>query len=180
MQPFSLPRHWRRRRPGFCGFWLRWCRRRRFRYDRTTTFEAPDIPGAQDVIAWFGYWPTFHDAEVLSISFDRLSGCLVSVHAFEMTTEVDRSGRYVLVKHAVVTFCMEGFPVDKSGISNTRIEFFNCQNVLSSACVNRLPEGYELVLEGCHGVDGSIVCEHMSVSLEPGIPPGSMYQRSEP
>jgi hypothetical protein len=56
---------------------------------------------------------------------DRLSGCLVSVHAFEMTAEVDRSGRYVLAKHAVVTFCMEGFPRDESGISNTRIEFFN-------------------------------------------------------
>jgi hypothetical protein len=28
-------------------------------------FEAPDIPGAADVIAWFGYWPTFHDAGVL-------------------------------------------------------------------------------------------------------------------
>jgi hypothetical protein len=78
-----------------------------------------------------------------------------------MTAEIDSSGRYVLAKHAVVTFCMEGFPVDKSGISNTRIEFFNCQNVLSNACVNRLPEGYELLLEGCYGVDGSIVCERM-------------------
>ena len=78
-----------------------------------------------------------------------------------MTAEIDSSGRYVLAKHAVVTFCMEGFPVDKSGISNTRIEFFNCQNVLSRACVNRLPEGYELLLEGCYGVDGSIVCERM-------------------
>jgi hypothetical protein len=143
-------------------------------------FEAPDIPGAQDVIAWFGNWPTFHDAEVLSISLDRLSGCRVSVHAFEMTAEIDSSGHYVLAKHAVVTFCMEGFPRDESGISNTRIEFFNNQNVLSSASINARPEGYELVLEGCHGVDGSIVCERMRVSLEPGVPQGSMYQRSEP
>ncbi len=143
-------------------------------------FEVPDIPGAQDVIAWFGYWPTFHDAEVLSISLDRLNGCRVSVHAFEMTAEVDSSGHYVLAKHAVLTFRMEGFPRDESGISNTRIEFFNSQNVLSSANVTRRPEGYELVLEGCYGVDGSIVCERISVSLEPGIPQGSMYQRSEP
>ena len=105
-----------------------------------TMFEAPDIAGAQDVIAWFGYWPTFHDAEVLSISLDRLSGCRVSVHAFETTAEIDSSGHYVLAKHAVVTFCMEGFPRDESGISNTRIEFFNNQNVLSSASVNARPE----------------------------------------
>lgn len=141
-------------------------------------FETPDIPGAQDVVAWFGYWPTFHDAEVLSISLDRLSGCLVSIHAFEMTGEVDSRGRYVLGKHAVVTFCMEGFVRDESGL-NTRIEFFNGQNVLSSAGVNRRPEGYELILEGCHGVDGAIACERMSVSLEPGLPQARIYQPSE-
>jgi hypothetical protein len=135
-------------------------------------FEAPEVPGAKDVIAWFGYWPTFHDAEVLSISLHRLSGCRVSIHASEMTTEVDSSGHYVLAKHAIVTFLMEGFPVGESGISNTRIEFFNHQNVLSNARVNKRPQGYELVLEGCYGVDGSIICERMSVALEPGVPRG--------
>jgi hypothetical protein len=146
----------------------------------TAMFEAPEIPGAQEVIAWFGYWPTLHDAEVLSISLHRRSGCRVAIHAFEVTREIDQSGHYAVAKHAVVTFCMEGFPRDEGGISNTRIEFFNDQNVLSSASVNTRPEGYELVLEGCHGVDGSIVCERMSVSLEAGVPPGSIYQRSEP
>jgi hypothetical protein len=141
--------------------------------------EAPDVPGAKDVIEWFGYWPTFHDAEVLSISLDRLRGCRVAIHAFETTAEVDRSGHYVAVKHAVVTFSGEGLPRDENGISNIRIEFFNHQNVLSSASVHkRPPEGYELVLEGCYGVDGSIVCERMSVALEPGVPSGSMYERT--
>jgi len=120
-------------------------------------FEAPDIPGAQDVIEWFGCWPTFHDAEVLSISLDRLTGYRISIHAFEVTADVDSSGHYVLAKHAVVTFSMEGFPRDESGIANTRIEFFNQQNVLSCVSVKRRPEGYELALQGCYGVDASIV-----------------------
>src|SRR5579885_1664987 len=133
-------------------------------------FEAPDVPGAQDVIEWFGYWPTFHDAEVLSVSFDRLSGCRVSIHAFEMTPEVDSSGHYVLAKHAIVTFSMEGFPMDECGISNTRIESFNHKNVLSSASISRRPQGYELLLEGSYGVYGSILCERMSVAVQPGVP----------
>ena len=54
-------------------------------------FEAPDIPGATDVMAWFGYWPTFHDAEVLSIHLNRSSDSEVSLYAFEMTPEVDRA-----------------------------------------------------------------------------------------
>lgn len=49
--------------------------------------EVPDIPGAKDVSAWFGYWPTFHDAEVLSISLDRANGCVVSIRSFESRIE---------------------------------------------------------------------------------------------
>ena len=31
--------------------------------------EHPDVPGADQVIRWFGYWPDFHDAEVLLDGF---------------------------------------------------------------------------------------------------------------
>jgi hypothetical protein len=124
-------------------------------------FEAPDIPGAADVIAWFGCWPTFHDAEVLSILLDRSAGSRVVIHA-------------VSAKHAIVTFRLEGFPRDQYGMTNTSLEFFSGQNILGSASVNKIPGGYELLLEGCCGVEGSVVCERMSVELEPGVPEGSM------
>jgi len=43
------------------------------------------IAGAQELYDWFGYWPGFHDAEVLKL---RLSvgepSCMV-VHTWEMT-----------------------------------------------------------------------------------------------
>src|SRR5262249_21269440 len=116
---------------------------RRIRYDQNTMFEAPEIPGATHVIAWFGYWPTFHDAEVLSITLDRLLGCRVAIHVFEMTPEVDSRGHYASAKHAVVTFCLEGFPQGQYGITNTRIESFNHQNVLSGVSVKKRAEGYE-------------------------------------
>jgi hypothetical protein len=133
--------------------------------------EIPEIRGAADVVTWFGYWPTFHDAEVLSSCLDRSGESRITIHAFEMTPDVDSSGHYVLAKHAVVTFCLEGFPQDQHGITNTRIEFFNHQNVLSGATVNKTPEGYELVLEGIYGVDGSIHSKRMSVKVEPGVRP---------
>ena len=132
--------------------------------------EIPDIPGAAAVVAWFGHWPTFHDAEVLSIFLDRSGESRIAMHVFEKTSDVDSSGRYVLTKHATVTFCLEGFPQDQQGITNTRIEFFNHQNVLSGATVTKTAEGYELALEGIYGVDGSFHSERMSVKLEPGVP----------
>ncbi len=97
----------------------------------------------------------------------------MSIHAFEMTAEIDAKGRFVVDKHAVVIFRLEGFPKDQQGIKNTQIAYFNQQNVLSSARVEKITEGYELILEASYGADGSIVCERMSVSLVPGIPPDS-------
>jgi hypothetical protein len=132
--------------------------------------EAPDIPGAVNVIAWFGHWPTFHDAEVLSIWLDRTAGCLVAVHAFSKTAETDASGHFVLDKHAVVTFVLEGFPQDSSGIVNTNIAGFNHQNVLSGLTVNRNGDWYELSLEGIYGVDGVISATQMRIEIAPGIP----------
>jgi hypothetical protein len=133
-------------------------------------FTAPDIPGAIGVIEWFGHWPTFHDAKVLSITLVRSGESRVVIHAFEITSEIDSTGHYVLAKHSRVTFCMEGFPLDRCGITKTRVDCFNHQNVLSSAAVKKTPEGYELMLEASFGVEGSISCERMSVKIEPWNP----------
>src|SRR5208283_375337 len=109
-------------------------------------------------------------AEVLSITLDRSGGSRVVIHAFEMTPEIDATGHYVLAKHAVVTFFLEGFPTGPQGITNTSLAYFNAQNVLSSSSVNKTAKGYELVLEASYGVDGLIACESMSVKIEPGWP----------
>jgi hypothetical protein len=132
--------------------------------------ETPDIPGANDVVAWFGYWPTFHDAEVLTITLNRSGTSQVVIHAWRRTSEVDPRGYYVLDKHAAVTFSVEGFPLDEEGITQTRIDYFNHQNVLSSAWIEKTSQGHMLRLDGIFGVDGSISCKHLSVKLEPGVP----------
>jgi hypothetical protein len=137
--------------------------------------EIPDIPGAEDVVRWFGYWPVFHDAEVLSITLNRSTGAMVEIHTFERTAELDTRGFYVLAKHAIVTFILEGFSLNQDGIATTRIDYFNHQNVLSSAGVEKTAEGYKLVLEGCFGVDGVIGGENLSVKLRPGIPSDGIY-----
>jgi hypothetical protein len=128
---------------------------------------APDIPGAAEVVAWFGYWPAFHDAEVLSIALNRSGASQVAIYTFETTRDVDPSGHYILVKPAMITFRLEGFPQDQQGIVNTRLEFFNHQNVLNGVSVRPIAGGYELILEGIYGVSGSLCCERLSVALEP-------------
>jgi hypothetical protein len=84
----------------------------------------------------FGRWPSFHDAEVLHASFDR-SGeegptLVLAIHVFEMTSEVDAGGCYVLKHHTEVTMRF-------TRINLTRFEGFNEQNVLWSFDVEEIP-----------------------------------------
>lgn len=138
--------------------------------------EIPDIPGAADVVRWFGYWPSFHDAEVLAVALHRSRSSIIEIHAFEMTSEVDARGHYVTTKHAIVTFLLDRFPINPEGNATTRIDYFNQQNVLSGFDIKKLPDGgYKLTLDGCFGVDGSLRCEQLSVKLQPGIPEDSVY-----
>ena len=96
-----------------------------------------------------------------------------------MTSEVDRMGYFICAKHAIVTFHMEEFPSMKAS-DGTRIEWFNGQNVLSGASVIEIAGGYGLVLDSTYGVDGTIYCQNLSITVEAGIPSGSIYERLAP
>jgi hypothetical protein len=134
--------------------------------------EPTDFPGAEDIIGWFGYWPSFHDSEVISISLERPGICRVVVKTFEMTREIDTNGGYKLVKHATVTFVLEDFPIDRSsGLTPVRIEGFNHQNMLNGIVVTKTQAGYELMLEPVFGVDATIAAARLRAELKPGVDP---------
>jgi len=42
----------------------------------------PPIAGAEAVVAWFGLWPSFHDAETLSLETNRRATSLIRLHAW--------------------------------------------------------------------------------------------------
>src|SRR5262252_5018393 len=88
------------------------------------------IPGADKLIAVFGYWPSFHDAEVHSMNLDRRPQAdgygptlEAMIHAFEMNSEVGADGCYVLRHHVLVHFRFHD-------VVELQLEAFNCQNVL--------------------------------------------------
>ena len=69
--------------------------------------ELGTIEGAKNLRDWFGYWPSFHDAEVILLHLNRSDASTLAVHTWEMTKEVDEKGFYVLAKHVVVEFVMK-------------------------------------------------------------------------
>jgi hypothetical protein len=119
------------------------------------------IPGAEQLIAWFGAWPTFHDAEVLDLSLKREGQSCVRVHAWRMTAEIDSTGHFVLDHHVIVSFWFED-------ILDLELTAFSGQNVVSGLTCEKTEHGFKVTMFPCFGVAGYIEAERISVSFEPG------------
>ena len=130
------------------------------------------VTGGAELLAWFdGHAPRFHDAEVLSIAFDRVGpSCILRVHGFEMTSAVNADGFYILKSHALVTFQFEG-------VTAMQLDDFNHQNALMGLSIVRASnEGFRIELDPAYGLSGSIECRSLSIGVEPGVPSGSQYE----
>ena len=119
----------------------------------------------------FGYFPSFHDAEVLRIILNRESvGILptleAEIYVFEITSQVV-DGKYVCEKHTRVTFQFHE-------IDGLILEGFNNQNVLQGLSIKDISDHqlenlkFEVGIEGNFGVEARFKCRSIKiVSVEP-------------
>ncbi len=95
----------------------------------------PDIQNSQALTAIFGEWPSFHDAEVYSLSLHRHfregASLETTIHLWDMTNEVDARG-YFGVKNNTLTVLRFG------GIVLEVLRDFNHQNVLSELYISEI------------------------------------------
>jgi hypothetical protein len=125
--------------------------------------DAKNLPGADGLIAWFGRWPSFHDAEILSLKLNRLGSSCARIHTWDKSRENDAQGLYKTNKHCTVTFLLEE-------ISDLELADFNSQNVISSLEIIKQQGGYRLSFSPCYGLAGYVVAKSISIKFEPGIP----------
>jgi len=126
------------------------------------------ITGADQVTKIFGYWPSFHDSEVIRVELVRgdpsVSGPIVlaDIHAFEMTDEIDSEGLFILRKNTLVSLRFEG-------IDHLKLEGFNHQNTLSGLAVIDIRSkqmenlAYEVFFDGSFGVHCEFMCHDVRV-----------------
>jgi len=130
---------------------------------------------------WFGSWPSFRDAEVLSMHLDRRSsekGCgsklTVRIHAYEMTSEVDERGRYKTIKHVIITLEFEG-------VQEIVLDDFNCQNSLWDLSLEEtVDEDRQPALGVSFRPNFGVRCDFCCMlarvkSIEPGKPDEGIY-----
>ena len=136
--------------------------------------ERVRIGGAEQLTAIFGYWPSFHDAEVLWIKLDRQPYIVrygptleALIHTHEMTSEVDSAGFYVLRNHVLVHMRFEG-------VDQLHLEGFNHQNALGELALTDLRDRqmewirWEVKFASSWGVGASFQCYSVEVvSVKP-------------
>jgi hypothetical protein len=133
--------------------------------DRVDFEEHKEIDNAKLVIDHFGYWPTFHDSEIISIIIQRTldkatSSATLRVYSFEMTDQMV-GGHDQLVKHCF-------FDVEITDLIKTEIDGFNHQNAVLALEFGRDGENVFCNIVSTYGVDGYIGGKKIRIKrLEP-------------
>jgi hypothetical protein len=128
-----------------------------------TTDEAPPgIINSEAVVSAFGYWPSFHDAEVHRVELtrgnvDQEPSATLVVHAFATDGTVDEMRRYRVVTSVLITLrCL--------GVIESELHDLGSQNVLSCLVFEPMDtERVRVTLGPCFGLWGSLVCRQIRV-----------------
>lgn len=121
-----------------------------------------ELTGAETVRQWFGSWPNFHDAEVISLSLARKGQSVLRVYP------------YYPHKPATVDFIFEN-------VTDIELQDFTGQNVIMSLRIEIATDQngdkvYRLVLGPCYGLAGKIDARSLRVELSPGKSPDGVSQ----
>jgi hypothetical protein len=104
---------------------------------------------AQSLYGWFGCWPSFHDAEIPPLHLNRTHSSYMAVHTWHMSPDTDEKAFYILQKHVVVEFVLEG-------IADWEVVQFNHQNVPGNLSIEKKNDGFASILWPCYGLAGRI------------------------
>ncbi len=102
------------------------------------------IPGAQELYDWFGYWPDFHDAEIVKFSLEAAGPSSLVIHTWEMTNRVNEQGYYETTKHAVVNF-------ELNSVVNVSLVDLWEHSILLDFGVDRTEAGFRLSFSAAYG-----------------------------
>lgn len=123
--------------------------------------QVPALDGASKVLEAFGYFPTFHDGEIIDLHLNRNTtpekdyptvSIDFTLHGWELTSEITESGHYRLIKHHLIKFQFDH-------IDGVDLRYFNHQNVISGLSITKIepPTDHALLqveFGSCYGIEG--------------------------
>ena len=122
------------------------------------------ITNAEAIYQHFGYWPSFHDAEITKVTLEAHPGYWPSAtfvfSAFEITKEVEEIGYYKHTKQCLIEFQF-------TGIQEMEFDYFNHQNVILNLLLEKSGDFIKCTFDPSVGLDAVIIAEKLAVSLTP-------------
>jgi hypothetical protein len=129
------------------------------------------VENREALIHALGEWPTFHDAEVISVSLNRgdPSGPVLTleVYTFTVSSQTDSRGWFVKPREVIVV-------MEFLDVSSATLMDFNAQNVLSSLRIfedSTTPESFlKVVLSPLYGLSAEFNCQRARVRSVKELP----------
>lgn len=121
------------------------------------------LEGGPALCAWFEGIPSFHDATLKELELRQGAPGRLVAHTFQMGSEVDAEGQFLLTKHVIVTLTI--FDLVEVQLS----EFMEI-GIIYSLDIEKDREGTILSFDSSYGVHGRIKAKRIVVSFEPGKP----------
>lgn len=116
------------------------------------------------VLSALGRWPTFHDAEVISLNLRRSTGgtgadLLLDVHVRDYAPRNEGTTQFEMActASALIGLCF-------LDVADVKIEEFNGQNVIHSLHFRNSNDGYDVKVESSYGLAGSWQCKRVQVT----------------
>jgi hypothetical protein len=123
------------------------------------------ITDLDSLISWFGRMPTFHDATILELGLCNGGSGVLRIHAFEMTDCLDDEGYFILDKHAVIRFDLEG-------VLTINLTDFELPGIIYGLTLAEIDGQVEVAWTSSYGVYGSLRAERIHIAVQPGKPEG--------
>lgn len=119
-----------------------------------------DLEGGALLCAWFDGLPSFHDATLRELELRQGAPSRLVTHAFQMTSEIDARGYFVLTKHVDVTFTI-------FELIEVQLFDFTEAGIIMGLGIEIAPDGTTLSFDSSYGVHGRIKAKRIVVSFEP-------------
>ena len=101
----------------------------------------------------FGYWPSFHDAEIKWLKMESANAngsdptLEFVIHCWEMTNKVSSSGCFINEKNTLVHFQF-------GETSDLDLRDFNHQNAVFGLVINSNGPIFQICIQGANGLNG--------------------------
>lgn len=119
-----------------------------------------DLEGGAELCAWFEDVPSFQDATLRELELRQGAASRLVAHAFQMTSEVDARGYFVLTKHVDVTFTI-------FELIEVQLYDFTEAGIIFALGIEIDLDSTTLSFESSYGVHGRIKAKRVAMSFEP-------------